>query len=78
MGRRFLLALLAAVIAAACPTAHARAEGIKQEPLQIPVVIGGRTYRLEGLVVRPDDNQPHPLALINHGSPRDADDRPDM
>jgi dienelactone hydrolase len=69
---------MTAIVAAACLTAHVRAEGIKQEPLQIPAVIGGRTYRLEGLVVRPDDNQPHPLALINHGSPRDADDRPDM
>ena len=78
MRSRFLLALIAAAVAAACPTAQARAEGIKQELLQIPAVIGGRTYQLEGLVVRPDDNQPHPLALINHGSPRAADDRPDM
>jgi dienelactone hydrolase len=78
MRRRFLLALTAAVVAAVCQTALARAEGIKQEPLQIPAVIGGRTYRLEGLVVRPDDGRPHPLALINHGSPRDASDRPDM
>jgi dienelactone hydrolase len=78
MGRRFLLALIAAVVAVASPVVHARADGIRQEPLQIPAVIGGRTYRLEGLVVRPDDDRPHPLALINHGSPRDADDRPDM
>jgi pimeloyl-ACP methyl ester carboxylesterase len=75
--RRFYPALIAAV-AAALPLAHALAEGIRQEPLQIPAVIGGRTYQLEALVVRPDDNAPHPLALINHGSPRDADDRPGM
>ena len=56
-----------------------RADGIRHEPLQIPAVIGGRIYQLEGLVVRPDDNAPHPLALINHGSPRgDADDRARM
>ena len=78
MGRRCLLALMTVVVATACPSAHPRAEGIKQESLQIPAVIGGRAYRLEGLVVRPDDGQPHPLALINHGSPRDGGDRPDM
>ena len=53
----------------------AQAESIRQEPLQIRTVISGKPYSLEGLVVRPDDNAPHPLALINHGSPRDADDR---
>jgi dienelactone hydrolase len=78
MGRRFLLALMTAVVAAACPTAHARAEGIRQEPLQIRAVISGKPYSLEALVVRPDDDAPHPLALINHGSPRDAGDRPGM
>ncbi|HEY2248223.1 MAG TPA: CocE/NonD family hydrolase, partial [Bradyrhizobium sp.] len=41
-------------------------------------MISGKPYSLEGLVVRPDDNAPHPLALINHGSPRDADDRSEM
>jgi dienelactone hydrolase len=69
---------MAALVAGALPLGDVRAEGIKQERLQIPAVIGGRTWWLEGLVVRPDDNQPHPLALINHGSPRDAEDRPAM
>src|ERR1700742_4713205 len=62
MGRRLLLALMAAVVAAACLPAHARAEGIKQEPLQIPAVIAGRTYRLEGPVGRAGGGQAHPLA----------------
>jgi dienelactone hydrolase len=75
---RLLPGLIAAVFAAACSIADARGEGIRQEPLQIPAVIGGQTYRLDALVVRPDDNQPHPLVLINHGSPRDAGDRPGM
>ncbi len=70
--------LFGAALLAVVPLQRAQAEGIRQEPLQIPAVIGGRTYRLEGLVVRPDDGQPHPLALINHGSPRDAADRPGM
>jgi dienelactone hydrolase len=61
---------------------QARAEGIRFDNLQIPAVIstsrGSHTFELEGLVVRPDDGQPHPLALLNHGSPRDPERRPKM
>ena len=70
---KILLAVLAALSAQ-----MARAEGVRWEPLQIPAAISGKTYALEALVVRPDDGTPHPLAVINHGSPRDADDRPTM
>jgi dienelactone hydrolase len=56
--------------------APARAEGVRTDPLQIPAVIGGSSFALEAIVVRPDDGQPHPLAVLNHGSPRDAADRP--
>ena len=55
-----------------------RAEGIRLDALQIPAVISGASVGLEAIVVRPDDGQPHPLAVINHGSPRDAEDRPKM
>jgi dienelactone hydrolase len=65
-------------LAMALPPDRAQAEGIRQDPLQIRTMISGKPYSLEGLVVRPDDNAPHPLALINHGSPRDAGDRPGM
>lgn len=34
---------------------------------------GGRG--LEAIMVRPDEPGPHPLALITHGTPRDANDR---
>jgi dienelactone hydrolase len=72
--------LLAAVIAlAAISLRPARADGVRWEALQIPAAISGsKTYSLEALVVRPDDGEPHPLAVINHGSPRDAADRPKM
>jgi hypothetical protein len=60
----------------------ARAEGIRFEALQIPADIAGSNGRgalqLEAIVVRPDDGQPHPLAVLNHGSPRCAEDRPTM
>jgi dienelactone hydrolase len=61
---------------------QARADAIRFDNLQIPAVIptsqGSRTFELEGLVVRPDDGQQHPLALLNHGSPRDPGRRPKM
>jgi dienelactone hydrolase len=59
-----------------------RAEGIRAETLTIPAIIAGpngsQTVQLDAIVVRPDDRSPHPLAVINHGSPREASDRPTM
>jgi dienelactone hydrolase len=72
------IGLLQALFVAVAALGPARAEGIRFEPLQIPAVIAGSTFRLEAIVVRPDEAQPHPLALINHGSPRDPADRPKM
>lgn len=59
-----------------------RAEGIRLDPLRIPVPnVGGAgppVALLDAIVLRPDDGQPHPLVLLNHGSPRSASDRPSM
>jgi len=33
---------------------------------------------LEAVMVRPNDSQHHPLALMTHGTPRQADERPEM
>jgi hypothetical protein len=72
--------LLAAVIAlVAISLRVVRAEGVRWEALQIPATISGsKSYSLEALVVRPDDGEAHLLAVINHGSPRAAADRPKM
>jgi dienelactone hydrolase len=68
------VAALALIVAQAV-----HAEGVRWESLQIPATISGlKTYSLEALVVRPDDGAAHPLAVINHGSPRDAANRPKM
>jgi pimeloyl-ACP methyl ester carboxylesterase len=72
----FEAALVQALFVTIVFFAPARAEGIRLDPLQIPAVIGGSSFALEAIVLRPDDGQPHPLALLNHGSPRDAADRP--
>ncbi len=74
--------LLSALVAIACSAGQVRAEGIRQDALKIPAVIAGPTratsVALEAIVVRPDDGQSHPLAILNHGSPRLADQRPKM
>src|SRR5258708_12612945 len=75
-GKAFLLALILMAIS----DAQGRAEEIRQDALIIPVVISGSggssSVKLEAIVVRPDDNLPHPLAVFNHGSPRSPSDRP--
>jgi dienelactone hydrolase len=57
-------------------------EEIRLDALNIPAVVSGtggtQSVSLEAVVLRPDDGQPHPLAMINHGSPRMANDRPTM
>jgi dienelactone hydrolase len=74
------LGRLAAIAAFAVVSVGAgHADGIRWDALQIPAAISPwRSYKLEAMVVRPDDGRPHPLALINHGSPRDAANRPKM
>ncbi len=76
------MALLLALVASAVSVEQARAEEIRLDALKIPAVISGSTgpaaYQLEAIVLRPDDRLPHPLAVLNHGSPRNADARPTM
>ncbi len=38
----------------------------------------GERVQLDALVTRPSDGKPAPLVLLNHGSPRDADERAKM
>lgn len=55
-----------------------RAEGLIQAELRIPATFGksgNQTLQLEAFVVRPDDQQAHPLVIINHGSPRKPAER---
>jgi dienelactone hydrolase len=69
---RFAVFLL---LFALLPTAG-RTEELRFDALKIPVSGPGGSLELEAIVVRPDDGAPHPLAVLNHGSPRDAKDRP--
>jgi dienelactone hydrolase len=52
-------------------------DNISWKEIQIPMAEAG-TKGLETLLVWPNTPGKHPLALISHGSPRDAKDRPEM
>jgi dienelactone hydrolase len=75
-------AALVLALAALTAAEPGQAEQIRVDALNIPVAVSGsggsRSVELEAIVVRPDDKLPHPLAVLNHGSPRSADDRPAM
>ena len=53
---------------------QARAQELVEESLRIPMREAGREG-LEAVMVRPNDNLTHPLALMTHGTPREADKR---
>jgi len=75
MSRTKLIGIFVLVLVAASP-GELRAEGVLFTGLQIPAAFpGSQTFALEAIVVRPDDGAPHPLALLNHGSPRASEDR---
>jgi len=72
-------ALPRALMIVAVAAGPGRAEGVRLDPLKIPAVISGSgTFELQAIVIRPDDGLPHPLAVLNHGSPRSGGDRPGM
>lgn len=63
------------------------AGALGQAPTQEPELVvtemripthGSGKKRLEAVMVRPNDNAPHPLALLTHGTPRLADQRSEM
>jgi dienelactone hydrolase len=66
--------LVAIVLLADSCLGLAQAHGLVEEPLRIPMPEAG-SRGLEAVMVRPDDDLAHPLALITHGTPREADKR---
>lgn len=66
-----VLAILCALL---CPSA---AQDYRREQLRVPSSAAG-ARGLEALLVRPADDRRYPLALLSHGSPRDAEVRRQM
>ncbi len=74
-----LLALPTAPARAAEPGPQGPAIGqFREQRYLIPWELGGSTLLLEATVYRPEGERPSPLAIINHGSPRDAAQRAQM
>ena len=53
------------------------AQGLVTEELRIPMAAAG-PEGLEAILVKPSGPGRHPLAILSHGSPREAKDRPGM
>jgi dienelactone hydrolase len=66
-----VLAVLCAMLGPSAAQDH------RKEPVRIPFAAAG-PRGLEALLVRPSDGRRYPLALISHGTPRDADTRRQM
>lgn len=72
---RFVFALLALLFLAPSTMAAGLVEESLTLPASFPGLFGTSTDNLDALVVRPDDDRRHPLAVINHGTPRTAAQR---
>jgi dienelactone hydrolase len=74
--------LVAGLLVALSISPSAMAAGLIEESIMLPAsfpwLIGTHVVKLDALVIRPDDDERHPLAVINHGTPRDASDRQRM
>jgi dienelactone hydrolase len=77
MRRRGFIALFGVTVLLIGSVVSAMADPYLREELHIPMQAAG-AGGLEALLVRPNEPGRYPLALINHGSPRSADERPDM
>jgi dienelactone hydrolase len=69
------LLLLFLLATALVPATHA--QDLVTTEMRIPTHSAGKKG-LEAVMIRPNDNAPHPLALVAHGSPRDPGERPEM
>ena len=70
---RLIFALIFSILA----SAQAHAQGLVEQALRIPMPEAGKKG-LEAVMVRPNEPGPHPLAVLSHGTPREADQRPGM
>jgi dienelactone hydrolase len=75
---RFAFAFVAVLSLAPSALAAGLVEESIMLPASFPWLLGTSILNLDALVVRPGDDQRHPLAVINHGSPRDPADRQHM
>jgi dienelactone hydrolase len=65
------------ILASIAVPGPARSQDIVEQAMRIPMAAAG-SDGLEAVMVRPNDSAAHPLAVLNHGSPRNSDQRPGM
>lgn len=75
--KRKLLLMLWPLLSFQALTLPVRGQDIVEQKLRIPAHGAGREG-LAAVMVRPNDARPHPLALLNHGTPREAVERRKM
>ena len=75
--RKMMRIALAALIALVTAAPAAAADEFHREDLRIPMAAAG-PRGLEAMLIRPAGTRRYPLALISHGSPRDAEAREGM
>lgn len=73
----FFAAVFSGNILAGVAHAQEHPQDIVVSEIRIPTHSSGKKG-LEAVMVRPNDNAPHPLALLTHGTPREAQDRAHM
>ncbi|HXP97014.1 MAG TPA: CocE/NonD family hydrolase [Telmatospirillum sp.] len=65
--------LIVALILQFAPASATMAAGLIEDSITLPArfegTFGSYTANLDALVIRPNDSTPHPLAVINHGTP---------
>lgn len=70
-------AVVALLLSGSAIVESARAQDIVVTELRIPTHRSGKKG-LEAVMVRPNDEAPHPLALLTHGTPREPQERSEM
>jgi dienelactone hydrolase len=73
-GSKFWITAIFVLLLLARPV---RGQGFVERTLRIPAP-GAGSKGLEAVMIRPNEPGPHPLALVNHGAPRDQSDQRKM
>lgn len=70
-----VLATSSALVSLALAQPSVSNEEVVRIPVTVRALFGTKELALEGTTYRPDGDGPFPLAVLNHGSPRNAADR---
>ena len=75
---RVFLACSLVIASLRVPFACAQTVHIDWQPMTLAATIAGGPYSLDAMLLYPQDGARHPLVVVSHGSPRNAQDRATM